>query len=289
MHLFQPTTSSQNSQGQPSYGYLEDREHALIGAFNQSLEMPVSFTDMRCITVFHEGEEKRLEMSITPSSWEEHHERKGYLVSSDLLAWRQEYFTKRGRPLDRQVLEYLGTFEYQLRLYLYPSLDEINHGASELSGVLLGVYGRIQRLEWSFLNIVVYKLCHGLTETVGDYISQVSRKLENLASFVEYFYDSMTRHIVLYDANPWWASMDCFYCCHQRGEHEQQLVTLKHKHLSRMELSGLLTALYDIKLHDVYSLTRGYGATSAEEAMAMPLINDATQSGSLWGRDVSVV
>ena len=59
--------------------------------------------------------------------------------------------------------------------------------------------------------------------------------------------------------------------------------------MHRLDLAELLTALHDIKQHDVCGLIGRYGGTSSEEAMAMPLINDATQSGSFGGRDVSVV
>ena len=79
--------SSDHHSDQPlSYEYLDGREHALAQAYNQSL-LPTDQIDIREITVLHEGEERRLEMSVNPSSWSEHHERKGYLVSNHLLSW----------------------------------------------------------------------------------------------------------------------------------------------------------------------------------------------------------
>ncbi len=286
MHFCCPTASSQNSPDHSlSYEYLDGREYALVEAYNQSL-VPTAQIDIRAITVLHEGEERRLEMSVNPSSWGEHHERKGYLVSSHLLSWRRAYFTKMGRRLDSQVLESLGTFEYQLRLSLYPSLDEIEHRASELSGVLLGAYQRIKRLEWSFLSIVIYKLCHEFSQPLDTYITQISHKLDNLVSFVEFFYDSMAQHMKIYDVSPWWTTLDCFYCCHQIGEYEQQLVALKQQHMSRLDLAELLTALHDIKQHDVCALVGRYGGTSSEETMAMPLIREHTEPDACGGRDV---
>lgn len=212
--------------------------------------------------------------TLIPSSWREHDERKGYLVSDDLLSWRRAYFAQKGQQLGNSILQTLGTFEYHLRLSLYPSLDEIDCRASELSGALLGAYRRIKRLEWSFLNIVIHKLCHHYSEPINAYITEMTHKLRNLVSFVEYFYDSMANHIKIYDEKPWWSSLDCFFCCHQRGEYEQQLLSLKQSHMSRLDLAELLTTLQNIKNHGGYSSNHSYGATSAGDTMEMPLVVD---------------